>query len=100
MKERLAICPGSFDPVTLGHLDIMQRAAKLFDRVTVLVSINRDKVPCFSAEERIEMIKEVTADIPNISVDRLDGLLADYVRDNGACAIVKGLRAMPRPSFW
>lgn len=94
MKERLAICPGSFDPVTLGHLDIMQRAAKLFDRVTVLVSINRDKVPCFSAEERIEMIKEVTADIPNISVDRLDGLLADYVRDNGACAIVKGLRAM------
>ncbi len=94
MNERLAVCPGSFDPVTLGHLDIMTRASKLFDRVIVLVSINADKTPSFSAEERIELIRAVTKDIPNIEVDRLDGLLADYVREKGACAIVKGLRAM------
>lgn len=94
MSERLAICPGSFDPVTLGHLDIMRRASELFDRVIVLVSVNADKTPSFSAEERMEMIKAVTSDIPNLTVERLDGLLADYVRESGACAIVKGLRAM------
>lgn len=94
MSERIAVCPGSFDPVTLGHLDIMRRASELFDKVIVLVSINADKTPCFSTEERIEMIKETTGDIPNISVERLDGLLADYVKQINACAIVKGLRAM------
>lgn len=94
MSERLAVCPGSFDPVTLGHLDIMTRASTLFDRVIVLVSVNADKTPCFSAEERMEMIREVTSDIPNITVERLDGLLADYVCEHKACAIVKGLRAM------
>lgn len=94
MKERLAICPGSFDPVTLGHLDIMTRASKLFDRVIVLVSVNADKTPCFTAEERMDMIREVIKDLPNVSVERLDGLLADYVREKGAYAIVKGLRAM------
>ena len=94
MKERIALCPGSFDPVTLGHLDIMRRAAAVFDKVIVLVSVNPDKVPCFSAEERMEMISEVTKDIPNITIGRLDGLLADYAREKGACAIVKGLRAM------
>lgn len=91
--ERLAVCPGSFDPVTLGHLDIMTRASQLFDRVIVLVSVNYDKKPSFSAEERIELIKEVTKDLPNVEVERLDGLLADYVREKKACAIVKGLRA-------
>ena len=91
--ERLAVCPGSFDPVTLGHLDIMTRASKLFDRVIVLVSVNYDKTPSFSVEERIELIKDVTKDLPNVEVERLDGLLADYVREKKACAIVKGLRA-------
>lgn len=94
MNERLAICPGSFDPVTFGHLDIMHRAAELFDRVIVLVSVNAEKTPCFTAEERMEMIREVTRDVPNIEVAALDGLLADYVKKTGACAIVKGLRAM------
>lgn len=94
MSERLAVCPGSFDPVTLGHIDIMTRASTLFDRVIVLVSVNPDKSPCFSAEERMDMIREVTKDLPNVTVERLDGLLADYVREKKACAIVKGLRAM------
>ena len=94
MSERIAVCPGSFDPVTLGHLDIMTRASKLFDRVIVLVSVNPQKHPSFSAEERVEMIKAVTHDLPNIEVDILPGLLADYVREQKAVAIVKGLRAV------
>lgn len=94
MSERIAVCPGSFDPVTLGHLDIMTRASKLFDRVIVLVSVNPQKHPSFSAEERVEMIKAVTHDLPNIEVDILTGLLADYVREKKAVAIVKGLRAV------
>ncbi len=94
MSERIAVCPGSFDPVTLGHLDIMTRASKLFDRVIVLVSVNPAKNPCFSAEERVEMIKEVTKDIDNIEVDVLHGLLAEYVKGIKATAIVKGLRAL------
>ena len=94
MSERLAVCPGSFDPVTLGHVDIMTRASKLFDRVIVLVSSNYEKKPSFSAEERMELIREVTKDLPNIEVETHDGLLADYVREHKACAIVKGLRAM------
>lgn len=94
MSERIAVCPGSFDPVTLGHLDIMTRASKLFDRVIVLVSVNPAKNPCFSAEERVEMIKEVTKDMDNIEVDVLNGLLAEYVKNIKATAIVKGLRAL------
>lgn len=94
MSERIAVCPGSFDPVTLGHLDIMTRASKLFDRVIVLVSVNPQKHPSFSAEERVEMIKAVTHDLPNIEVDILPGLLANYVREKKAVAIVKGLRAV------
>lgn len=74
MSERIAVCPGSFDPVTLGHLDIMTRASKLFDRVIVLVSVNPQKHPSFSAEERVEMIKAVTGNLPNIEVDILPGL--------------------------
>ncbi len=94
MTERIAVCPGSFDPVTLGHVDIMTRASKLFDRVIVLVSVNPAKHPSFTAEERVEMIKAVTHDIPNLEVRILNGLLADYVREIGAVAIVKGLRAV------
>lgn len=92
--ERIAVCPGSFDPVTLGHLDIITRTSELFDRVIVLVSKNVDKNPAFSAEERVELIKEVTGNLKNVSVEAFDGLLADFVRESGACAIVKGIRAM------
>lgn len=91
---RTAICPGSFDPVTYGHLDIFKRASKLFDRVIVLVVINPDKQPSFSPEERMQMIREVTVDFPNIEVDSYVGLLSNYVREHEAVAIVKGLRAM------
>ncbi len=91
---RIAICPGSFDPITKGHLDIVSRAAKLFDRVIVVVLQNPVKHPLFTVQERMEMIRKVTAGIPNVSADTYDGLLADYVRLKGACAIVKGLRAV------
>lgn len=91
---RLAICPGSFDPVTNGHLDVIQRAASLFDRVVVLVAINSEKKPLFTAAERCDLLRRVTADIPNVEVATNDGLLADYARQKGAAAIVKGLRAM------
>ncbi|MCC8111995.1 MAG: pantetheine-phosphate adenylyltransferase [Ruminococcus sp.] len=93
--ERIAICPGSFDPVTIGHLDIITRASKLFDQVIVLVSKNMMKQhECFTPQERKELIVCVTAGLPNVSVDIFDGLLADYVREAGAIAIVKGLRAV------
>lgn len=91
---RLAICPGSFDPITKGHLDIVRRAAKLFDEVLVVVLQNPAKHPLFSVEERLEMIRKVTRPFPNVAADTYDGLLADYVRLKGACAIVKGLRAV------
>ena len=85
---RIAVCPGSFDPVTKGHLDIVTRASKLFDRVIVLVVINAAKKPSFTPEERAQMIREVIGNsLPNVEV-------ADYVRDVGAVAIVKGLRAV------
>ena len=91
---RIAVCPGSFDPVTYGHLDIFKRASKLFDKVIVLVVINPDKHPSFSVEERMQMIREVTVEYPNVEVDSYSGLLINYVRDKNAVAIVKGLRAM------
>ena len=91
---RLAICPGSFDPITKGHLDIIRRASKLFDQVTGLVSVNAEKNAAFSVEERIDMIKISTKGFPNVTVDFFDGLLVDYVKSVGACAIVKGLRAI------
>lgn len=94
MSQRIAVCPGSFDPVTLGHLDIMNRASQLFDKVIVLVSVNPKKVPSFTPEERVEMIKKVTGHLKNIEVETSDGLLADFVRQKGATAIVKGLRAV------
>ena len=92
---KIAVCPGSFDPITLGHLDIITRAAKLFDKVIVLVSVNPAKTNCaFTIEERVRFIEQVTAELPNVCVDSSDGLLADYLRAKGACAIVKGLRAV------
>lgn len=92
---RLAVCPGSFDPVTLGHLDIINRASKLFDKVIVLVSINPLKNnTAFTSDERMSMLRVVTAHLDNVEVDSDDGLLADYIAKTGACAIVKGLRAV------
>jgi pantetheine-phosphate adenylyltransferase len=91
---RRAVCPGSFDPPTNGHLDVFERAAKQFDEVVVGVLINKSKRGLFTVEERMEMLREVTADIPNISVDAFHGLLVDYCKANGIGAIVKGLRAV------
>lgn len=91
---KIAVCPGSFDPVTYGHIDIFKRAAQLFDEVIVLVTINDAKKPAFSAQERVDMIKRVTFDIPNLKVDSTAGLLVDYIKKVDACAIVKGLRAI------
>ena len=91
---KTAICPGSFDPVTHGHLDIIRRAAALFDKVIVLVVTNVAKNPLFTQEERMELIRRSTADIPQVEVDCYDGLLAEYARLHHADVIVKGLRAM------
>ena len=92
--ERLAICPGSFDPITKGHEEIIRRAASLFDRVIVVVSANPDKNPIFSLDERVRLIHAVCVDMPNVEVDKFSGLLIDYVRRTSAVAIVKGLRAV------
>lgn len=91
---RTAIYPGSFDPVTYGHLDIIKRAARLFDKLIVLVSVNPMKTSCFTPKERVDFIKRVTKDIPNIEVDDYDGLLVDYFKAKKADVIVKGLRVM------
>ncbi|AKK10981.1 pantetheine-phosphate adenylyltransferase [Corynebacterium uterequi] len=89
-----AVCPGSFDPVTNGHLSIFRRAAPLFDEVTVLVTGNPNKKSgLFSVEERVELIREVTADITNLRVDSWSGLLVDYTTAHGVQALVKGLRS-------
>ncbi len=92
--EKIAVCPGSFDPVTFGHLDIIHRASVLFDKVIVLVSVNSTKNTSFSAAERVEMIKKVSKDLPNVEVDTWEGLLAEYCKMRNVCAIVKGLRAV------
>ena len=91
---KLAVYPGSFDPVTNGHKDIIARASRLFDEVIVLVSVNAVKHPSFSTEERVAMLRAVTTEFPNVTVDTDDGLLVDYVKKVGAAAIVKGLRAV------
>ncbi|MDO5123587.1 MAG: pantetheine-phosphate adenylyltransferase [Eubacteriales bacterium] len=91
---KVAICPGSFDPVTLGHLDIIERASGLFDKVVVAVLCNMDKKPSFSVEERISFLKETTAHLHNVEIDSFDGLLMDFAREKSAVAVVKGLRAV------
>ena len=93
-QQRIAVVPGSFDPITKGHMDIIRRAKPLFDKVIVLVVINAVKNPCFSLQERVELIRASVADIPGVEVDCYKGLLVDYVKQVGACAIVKGLRAV------
>lgn len=94
MRERIAICPGSFDPVTRGHLDIISRASAMFDKVIVLVMKNVTKNYCFTPEERKLLIEKSVADLPNVTVDVFHGLLADYCAEKNAFAIIKGLRAM------
>lgn len=90
---RIGICPGSFDPVTLGHMDIITRACRIFDKVIVAVPINPDKHFSFTVEERMDMLRTVTAGM-GVEVDSVGGLLVDYAREKGATAIVKGLRAV------
>jgi pantetheine-phosphate adenylyltransferase len=94
MSQRHAIYPGSFDPITLGHLDLIRRASQLFDELTVAVAHNEAKNALFSVEERMEMIVEATADVPGLEVRRLDGLLVDFAREQGALVVIRGLRAV------
>ncbi|MEE1006755.1 MAG: pantetheine-phosphate adenylyltransferase [Acutalibacteraceae bacterium] len=94
MNTLTAICPGSFDPVTCGHLDIIARASKMFGKLIVVVASNGAKHCSFTPEERVEMIKKCTEDLSNIEIVHYDGLLADYAAKRGASAIIKGLRAM------
>lgn len=94
MNKRIAVCPGSFDPVTYGHLDIITRAAKMFDKLIVVVASNGAKHCSFTPEERVDMIKKCIPDLQNVEVEHYDGLLADYAASKGANAIIKGLRAM------
>ena len=87
-----ALYAGSFDPMTLGHLDIIKRAAKIFDELVIGVTVNLEKKTMFTFEERMDMIKEVTKDMPNVTVDKCEGLLADFVNNNGFNVVVRGLR--------
>ncbi|WP_155372080.1 pantetheine-phosphate adenylyltransferase [Catellatospora vulcania] len=91
---RRAVCPGSFDPVTRGHLDIIDRSSRLFDEVIIAVLVNQTKQGLFSIAERIEILREVTKNLPNVRVESFQGLLVDYCRDNDAQVVVKGIRAV------
>lgn len=90
---KVAIYPGSFDPITSGHLNIIRRAASIFDRLIVCVMVNSTKSPMFTQDERVALIQEVVCDLPNVQVDASNELLADYARRKGSCVIIKGLRA-------
>lgn len=92
--SRTAVCPGSFDPITNGHLDIIRRATRMFDTVIVAILSNPDKTPLFPLAERIELIRDAIREIPGVVVDSFDGLLVDYARGKDAVAIVRGLRAI------
>ncbi len=89
-----AIYPGSFDPLTLGHLDVIERAAQMFDTLTVSVLHNKAKSPLFSTEERVKILQEATAHLPNVQVDSFSGLVIDYCRDKGVHVVIRGLRAI------
>ena len=91
---RIAVCPGSFDPVTNGHCDVVQRGLRLFDKVIVAVARNGSKCPLFTIEERLEMLRESFKETPGVEVDSFDGLLVDYVATRQADAILRGLRAV------
>jgi pantetheine-phosphate adenylyltransferase len=94
MDSKLAIYPGSFDPVTNGHLDLIERASKLFGRLVVTVARNAEKAPMFTLNERVEMLREATQPFPNVEVDTFDGLLVDYARKLGARVLLRGIRAV------
>lgn len=94
MMGKLAICPGSFDPITNGHLDIIERASGIFDQVIVAVFNNEAKSPLFSVQERMDLIKESTSYLPNISVDSSSHLLMDYAKEKNADVVIRGLRAV------
>lgn len=94
MLNKIAVVPGSFDPITNGHLDIIKRAAEIFDIVYVAVMNNSSKHPIFNVNERIDLIKKVTKNIPNVKVEASSGLLIDYAKSKSANAIVRGLRAI------
>jgi pantetheine-phosphate adenylyltransferase len=94
VTDRRCVCPGSFDPVTNGHLDVLARASRLYDEVTVAVLVNPGKAGLFEVPERIEMLREVTAELGNVRVDSFEGLLVDYCRERGIPVVVKGLRAV------
>jgi pantetheine-phosphate adenylyltransferase len=90
----IAVCSGSFDPVTYGHLDIITRGAKVFDKVIVAVLVNSKKTSLFSVEERVDLLRQVTADLDNVEVDSFQGLLIEYMKNRGAQVIIRGLRAV------
>ena len=93
-KKKIAIYPGTFDPITLGHLDILERGTKLFDQIIVTIAVNQSKVPLFSIEERIEMINDAITRYNNVTVEKFDGLLVDFATQQKACVILRGLRAI------
>lgn len=91
---RIGIYPGSFDPATLGHLDVIERASRLYDKLIVVVMVNANKRSMFTAQEKVNFLKRITKHLQNVEIEFFNGLLADYARDKGACAIIKGLRAV------
>lgn len=91
---KIAICPGSFDPITKGHVDIIERTSKLFDKVYAVVMVNPSKTPTFTTEERVDMIKKCTAHLENVEAESFEGLIADYAKQKDAHTLVKGLRAV------
>lgn len=92
--SRIAICPGSFDPITNGHLDIIERGSEIFDGIIVAIFNNQSKNPLFTVEERIELIKESTKHLPNVTIDSNEGLLIDYAKEKNVKIILRGLRAV------
>ena len=94
MSEKIAIYPGTFDPITLGHLDILQRASKLFDHVIITLAINSTKTPLFSKEERLDFIKDAVKNMPNVTVDSFEGMLIKFAEKMGASVVIRGLRAI------
>ena len=93
-NEKIAIYPGTFDPITLGHIDVIKRGSKLFDQVIVTIAINQSKMPLFTIDERIEMINDAVKEFNNVSVEKFDGLLVNFATQRNASVIIRGLRAV------